>query len=60
MKLQKVTPELRNEILTSINSFDQLLQKEISFSVDLRKHNKIILYTNKIIELQQSLIKGWI
>ena len=57
MKTQ-VTTEIRKEIETSINEFEKLIKKEMNFSVDLRKHDKIILYTNKIIELQKALIDG--
>lgn len=54
----KVTTELRKEIEKSIIEFDVLIRREMAFSVDLRKHDQIILYTNKIIELQKALIDG--
>jgi ribosome-associated translation inhibitor RaiA len=54
----QVTTEIRKEIENSINEFDRLIKKEMSFSVDLRKHDKIVLYTNKIVELQKALTDG--
>ena len=53
-----LTTEIRREIEQSINEFDKLIKKEMAFSVDLRSHDKIILYTNKIVELQKFLISG--
>jgi hypothetical protein len=55
-----LTEELRKEILQSINYFDNQLKKEMVFSADLRKHERIITYTKKIAELQNSLVLGWI
>jgi len=54
-----LTEELKIEVLQSINYFDNEIKKEMNFSVDLRKNEKIIKYTNKIIELQSYLNKGW-
>jgi len=55
-----LTQDIRKEILNSIKEFENLIQKEIVISWDLRKHDKIILYTNKIIELKQALTDGFI
>ena len=54
----KVTPEIKIDIENSIAQFDKLIKKEMSFSVDLRKNDKILLYTNKIIELQKAIENG--
>ena len=54
----EVTKEIRKEIKTSINEFNRLINKEMSFSLDLRKQDKIVLYTNKVIELENALTNG--
>ena len=54
----KITPEIKIEVLNSINQFNNLIQKEMSFSEDLRKVEKIKLYEAKVLELNQSLING--
>jgi hypothetical protein len=59
MKIE-LTQELRNEVLKSIQQFDNLIKKEMLIDADLRKHDKVIIYTNKIIELNQSLVNGFI
>lgn len=59
MKIQ-VTNEIAKEIKESINCFKSIIEKEMSFSSDLRKNDKIELYSNKIAELEKSLELGWI
>ncbi len=54
----ELTTEIRKEIKDSINTFDNLIKKEMSFPVVLRNHEKVVLYTNKIIELQKALREG--
>lgn len=55
-----LTPSIVEEIKKSIQDFDALISKEMAFSADLRNHKKIIIYTQKIIELQQALVNGYI
>lgn len=53
-----ITTEIRKEIQSSILEFDRLIQKELSFSSDLRKHDKVELYSKEIIRLQNCLESG--
>ena len=55
-----ITTEIKREINESILSFKKLLSKEMSFSEDLRKKDKVEIYTNRIAELTQSLENGYI
>lgn len=56
----QLTDQHRVEINNSIKQFDELIKKEMLFDVDLRKHENIIKYTKRIIELNQFLLQGWI
>ena len=61
--LRDQSPELINFLINlnnSIKQFDELIKKEMLFDVDLRKHENIIKYTKRIIELNQFLLQGWI
>jgi len=56
----KITAEIKKEIKTSILSFNNQISKEMNFSEDLRKNDKIQLWSNKVKELTQSLENGYI
>ena len=58
MTTLELTPSIIEEVKKSINDFDRLIKKEMAFSVDLRNHDKIVMYTNQIIRLQKSLLDG--
>lgn len=58
MKEIKLTSEIRKEIKQSIKEFDLMIKKEMTFPVHLRKNDKVVIYTNKIIELQKALINN--
>jgi hypothetical protein len=58
MKTLKITSEIEKEIRTSIDSFNRLIKKEMCFSPDLRKQEKIELYQLKISELEKAIEIG--
>lgn len=60
MKTIAITNEIKNEILKSIEQFNKLIKKENNFSYDLRKHDKVALWSNKVKELEQALINGYL
>lgn len=53
-----VTPEIKLEIENSIKEFKILIERESKISEDLRYHNKIESWNNKIIELQNAIVSG--
>ena len=53
-----VTPEIKLEIENSIKEFKRLIERESKISEDLRYHNKIESWNNKIIELQNAIVSG--
>lgn len=58
MTTLKITSEIEKEIRTSIDSFNRLIKKEMCFSADLRKQEKIELYQLKISELEKAIEIG--
>jgi len=53
-----ITPQIKIEIENSINQFKKQIAKEMAISEDLRHHDKIQLWSSKIVELQKALING--
>lgn len=53
-----ITPKIKLEIENSIKEFKRLIERESKISEDLRYHNKIEFWNNKIIELQNAIVSG--
>jgi hypothetical protein len=53
-----ITSDVKREIELSIRKYQSLIEKELTISDDLRYHNKIELWSMKIVEFQKALISG--
>lgn len=55
-----ITPEIKVEIENSIKEFKALIKRESLISEDLRYKSKIELWNNKVIELENALVNGYL